>query len=389
MQTRRILLLTPHPFFPWRGVALRTRHTAAALAQLGFAVDLLAPPGGDPPRDLPGVRFLSVPSLPWAARTDPGGAPARGFCRLLLAARALALACVNRYETVHGVEAAWPAAWLAARLCGAGAVYETAGDAPDGFRAAWRERQALRHADAVVTNEPAVAGRMRALRRESRACLIADIPGTWQAPDAGGRAEVRARLGAAEGTLVLTVVGSLRKFQGVDLVFNALPEVLRGEPRARLVMVGGTAGEIAAARALLRRANLEAAVVFLGRIPAAELAQVLAASDLLLAPRRGDARAPMRVLDYLRSGVAIVATDCAANRSVLTPECARFVRPSPEALAAGVLSLVRDPERRAALGEAGRARAARDHGFDAFQEALRRCYEYVHRCGGKARSHAP
>jgi len=369
----RVLLITAYPFHPWCGAALRARHTAAALAGLGYGVDVLAPPGGEPP-ELPGVRVVQTPHIPCIGPMRPDGASARAIYRFLLAVWALALARVHRYRIVHAVGAAWPAARLAARLCGSGLVYEAD---PQDRRAARRTSRALRRADAVIAAEPEGVDAMRELGRQSRACLIPDIPGTWQQADEAGRLDVRTRLGAAPDTPVLTYVGSFRKFQGVDLVFNALPAVLRDEPRARLVMVGGTPQEIAAARAIISRAGLEQTVAFLGRIPAVDLVQVLGASDILLAPRRTGTQVPMKVLDYLRSGTAVVATDCAANRIALSSACALLVRPDPEALAAGILALTRDPDRRAALGAAGRVRVEREFSFAAFQDGLKRCYAYV------------
>ncbi len=369
----RVLLIMAYPFHPWCGAALRARHTAAALAGLGYAVDVLTPPGGDPP-ELPGVRVVQVPRIPGVGPMRPDGASARGIYRFLLAVWTLALARAHRYQIVHAVGAAWPAARLAARFCEGGLIYEA--DPQDRF-SAQRASRALRRADAVIATEPEVVDTMRELGRQSRACLIQDIPGTWQESDEAGRLDARTRLGTTPDAPVLTYVGSFRKFQGVDLVFNALPAVLRDEPRARLVMVGGTPPEVATARAIIRTAGLEQAVVFLGRIPAAELVQVLGAADILLAPRRTGTQVPMKVLDYLRSGTAIVATDCAANRIALSSECALLVRPSSEALAAGILTLARDPERRAALGTAGRERVEREFSFAAFQDGLKRCYAYV------------
>ena len=369
----RVLLITAYPFHPWCGAALRARHTAAALAGLGYAVDVLTPPGGDPP-ELPGVRVVQVPRIPCVGPMRPDGASARGIYRFLLAVWTLALARAHRYQIVHAVGAAWPAARLAARFCEGGLVYEAD---PQDRLSARRASRALRRADAVVATEPEVVDAMRELGRQSRACLIPDIPGTWQEADEAGRLDARTRLGAAPDAPVLTYVGSFRKFQGVDLVFNALPAV-RMMARAAATSCGVPPTMTRRARGSSRStAGLEQAVVFLGRIPAAELVQVLGASDILLAPRRAGTQVPMKVLDYLRSGTAIVATDCAANRIALSSACALFVRPSPEALAVGILTLARDPERRADLGAAGRERVEREFSFAAFQDGLKRCYAYV------------
>ena len=43
----RVLLISPQPFFQWRGSPLRVRFNAQALAELGYDVDLLVMPVGD------------------------------------------------------------------------------------------------------------------------------------------------------------------------------------------------------------------------------------------------------------------------------------------------------------------------------------------------------
>ena len=373
----RVLMIVAEPFVPWQGASLRARHTASALAGLGYPVDLLVLPGGDLP-ELPGVRIVRAPRIPLVGTARANGVSARGIYRWLLLLRAATLALGTRYRFVHGVDGAWLAAWAAARLCGAELIYECS-EAADDQRGAYGEGFALRRAAAVITADPAVVAHMRRLGHESRACLISDIPGTWQE---GGdrdaqRAETRARLELAAESTVVTYVGSFRKFQGVDLIFNALPALLREAPGTRLLMVGGVPRDIAQAQTLLQQAGVAGAVTFLGQVPTAELVGVLAASDILVAPRRSGTHAPMKVLDYLLAGRAVVATDSAANRSVLTPACAVLAPPSPEAFARAIAALARRPDRRTALGEAGRARVLADFSFDAFQDGLRRCYAYA------------
>ena len=371
----RVLMIVAEPFYPWRGVSLRTRHAATALAGLGYTVDLLALPGDDPP-EMSGVRVVRVPKVPFVRPVCANGLSVRGIYRLLTTVWALILALRNRYRFIHGVDATWSVAWLAGRVGGAALVFDQS-TAPAGTAPTFWERFAWRRAAVVITPDPAVVGRMRALHRESRVCLLDDIPGTWQETPTASAAQARERLNLSPEMFVVTYVGSFRKHQGVDLVFNAWSAIMQAEPCARLVMVGGAPHEIAAAHALLERAELADKVIFLGQIPASELVNVLVASDVLVAPRRTGTHAPMKVLDYLRAGRAIIATDCVANRRALTSACALFVPPTVEALASGVLLLLNDASRRGAMGEAGRCRAASNFSFDAFQAGLRRCYDYV------------
>ena len=103
----------------------------------------------------------------------------------------------------------------------------------------------------------------------------------------------------------------------------------------------------------------------------------MAASDILAAPRTGGAHAPMKLLDYLQSGTAIVATDCPANRDVLSDEFAVLTAPDAEAFAAGILALCRNPPRRYELGRRGREWIAQSRRFEDFRDSLRACYTYV------------
>jgi glycosyltransferase involved in cell wall biosynthesis len=86
---------------------------------------------------------------------------------------------------------------------------------------------------------------------------------------------------------------------------------------------------------------------------------------------------PLKLLDYLKAGAAIVATDCEANRLILSSETALLTPPTPEGFAEGILALCRDPARRARLARGGAALIATRYNFTLFRDALRQCYTYV------------
>lgn len=382
----RVLFISSKPHFAWRGPCLRVAHDVDALSRLGYAVDLLTVPVGLLPA-VPGVRTLTVPRLPFCRNLPDGPSTRKFLYDLMLLARAVSLALHNRYAMVHGVDDAGLIAWLAGRLTRTTVVFEQHDDRFLGKLRWWRrpaaaldraaERFALRRADAVIAIDPGVTTSLRAIGREGRACLIADIPAILDPVPPGARADMRARLTEGADRLLVTYAGSLARFQGLDLLFKAVPIVLQENRRAHFVIVGGAPGEVAQLRQVQDRAGLAPALTFLGRIPPHELAAVLAASDILVAPRIAGHCPPMKVMDYLQSGTAIVATDCAANRAVLTPEVAVLTTPHAEALAAGILRLCGDPARRAELGRRGPELIGSTYSFAGFQDSLRRCYEYV------------
>ena len=76
---RRVLLVSPEPFFEDRGTPIAVRQVAEALCQAGYAVDLLSSPVGHPV-EVAGMRILRAPN-PLRIRRVPVGL---SFRKLLL-----------------------------------------------------------------------------------------------------------------------------------------------------------------------------------------------------------------------------------------------------------------------------------------------------------------
>ena len=383
---KRVLFIASKPFFPWRGPCIRAGHDLLALAQLGYEVDFLTVPIGSH-HPIPAVRILRVPNLLFA-RNLPEGPSLRKFVfDVLLLVYGSVLVLRNRYAVVHGLDDAGVVAWAVGRLGRCAVVFEKLADARHDSHSAWRrlltrlyqraERFVLRRADTAIGAGPELVPAMQAMGCGSRACRIPDIPSALDTPPEAHVAECRARLVRNLDDLLVTYVGSFASFQGLDVLFGAIPRVSATDERVHFVVVGGTAGEIARQQRLLARQGQQRAVTFLGRVTPTELAAVLAASDILVAPRLEGAVAPMKVLDYLQSGTAIVATDRPANRDVLTPDVAELTLPTPDAFADGILALCRNPARRHDIGRRGRELIAKTHRFEQFRDSLRCCYDYV------------
>ncbi|HRR33140.1 MAG TPA: glycosyltransferase [Kiritimatiellia bacterium] len=149
-------------------------------------------------------------------------------------------------------------------------------------------------------------------------------------------------------------------------------------PKARFVVVGGDAAEIRRMNEALDRAGIAESVCFPGRIETTELAALLSISDVLVSPRRAGVTAPIKVLDYLKSGTPIVAADTPANRAILSSENAVITRAVPTEFAAGILRLCNNPRLGAELARQGRETLRREQRSPlAFRQALNQCYAYV------------
>jgi phosphatidyl-myo-inositol alpha-mannosyltransferase len=145
--------------------------------------------------------------------------------------------------------------------------------------------------------------------------------------------------------------------KGMPVLLAALRMVARTRPDLCLLVVGhgdATALRRAAGPALASRIRV------LGAVSEAVKAAALASMDVLCVPAVGGESFGIVLSEAMAAGTPVVASDLDAFRLVLDGGHAGILVPagSPTALSAALDDLLGDPERRAALAVAGRARAA-------------------------------
>ncbi len=165
--------------------------------------------------------------------------------------------------------------------------------------------------------------------------------------------------------------GTFEAYQGLDLLFAAMKHVLAKAPTARLVLAGGHPDQIERARRDADAQGIGAAAVFAGERPAEEIPAYLEAADVLVSPRSLGKNTPLKIYQYLRSGRPIVATDLLTHTQVLDATVAELTDPTPDAFGAGILRLLNDRGRAAALSQAALALANTRYTYEAYVERTR------------------
>src|SRR5262245_2551863 len=153
----------------------------------------------------------------------------------------------------------------------------------------------------------------------------------------------------------LLFLGRLDPRNGLDTVLAAMPIILARYPATRLVVAGD--GPL---RAWYERAArpLGAAVRFVGRVNG-ERTECYGESDLYLCPTT-KASFGITLLEAMACGIPLVASDIIGFRELVGDGATAILvsRDDPRAWAEATLHLLSDPERRAAMGRAGRAKAS-------------------------------
>jgi glycosyltransferase involved in cell wall biosynthesis len=165
-------------------------------------------------------------------------------------------------------------------------------------------------------------------------------------------AAIRARLGLPPDGEVVTSVGQLIDFKGIDHLIDAA-DLLRSRPALTVLVVGdGDRRDALAAR--VRRLGLEDRVRLLGKRD--DVNALLAASDLFVCPSVWDEALGYVILEAMAVGLPAVASRVGGIPEVVREgETGLLVPPRDAgALAGAIASLLDDPVRREAMGRAGR-----------------------------------
>lgn len=185
--------------------------------------------------------------------------------------------------------------------------------------------------------------------------------------DGRSKAELRRELGLPEAADIIAYVGAYKTMgmqKGVDQLVRGFRRILEGNRRAHLLVVGLAEGDRPELERIREEAGIpESRATFVRHVPQRLVAAYMRSADALLMnyPRTDHYSyymSPMKMFEYMASGVPIVASDLPAIREVLDPAAAIIIRPDDEeSLVAGIGRALSEREFARKLAAAARKRA--------------------------------
>jgi glycosyltransferase involved in cell wall biosynthesis len=384
----KILLLAPHPFFQQRGTPIAEKMLLQVLAAHGHEVEVLTFAEGDDPGipGVPGCRIHRIPHLPGVRGVRPGFSLKKLASDAVMLWQCLVLVRRGRYDLVHAVEESAFMALAARLLFGTPYIYDMdsglARQMIDKFPALGRVRRLLAGCEALaVRGSAGTLAVCKSLEDQARAChpggLVARIEDVSLLGGAAEGAADDLPLESLAGRPVVMYVGNLERYQGIDLLVEAFARALPDVTAARLVVIGGEPAAIEAYRVRCAGLGIAEAVHFAGPRPVERLGAYLQRATVLVSPRIHGDNTPMKVYSYLDSGRALLATRLPTHTQVLTDDLACLVAPEPEAMARGLVGLLRDEVLRERLAANAKEMARRELTPQAFERKLLHFYDQV------------
>jgi glycosyltransferase involved in cell wall biosynthesis len=244
------------------------------------------------------------------------------------------------------------------------------------FATAWRRRVAFRWAArrsaVVAVSDDTRSDAERVLGLAQRTIRV--IP-NGIAPAQGAREPLRRELGLSDDDLLVAAVGNVSPRKAHALILRALLELRerRPEVRWRLAIAGTDQGSAPELLALASEACAGERVHLLGH--RADTENVLAAADVFAMSSLHEGM-PLAIMEAMFASCAIVTSRAGGIAEMLTHDVEGLLVPvgEVEALSAGLERLLCDASLRRRLGEAARARAARQFGIAPMMDAYLELY---------------
>ncbi len=159
----------------------------------------------------------------------------------------------------------------------------------------------------------------------------------------GDGARLRSEWGIGEGQKLLLYAGRVGFEKGIDLIIDAMPDIVERYENARLVIVGQGPAE-SALKKQARDLRIESQVVFAGYRPYTEMAHIYAAADLFLFASQTETQGLVTV-EAMAAGRPVVAVRGPGTLDLMRNEQGGLLCPPDPAQFAGcVVALLSDPE---------------------------------------------
>jgi glycosyltransferase involved in cell wall biosynthesis len=174
---------------------------------------------------------------------------------------------------------------------------------------------------------------------------------------------------------VVIYMGVLTEYQGIDLLLEAIPLVVREAPTVKFLIVGYPNEDYYRQKA--GALGVASWIHFTGKVPHEELPRYLSLADVAVSPKISTTEANLKLFSYLAMGLPTVVFDNPVNREILGNLGIYARAGDVKSLAQALLGILQDRSRARQLGAQGRAKATADYSWFAVGKRLKHIYDAI------------
>jgi glycosyltransferase involved in cell wall biosynthesis len=381
-------MIAPTPFFSDRGCHVRIYEEARALIAMGHRVLLVTYHLG---RDMDGIPTARIGAIPWYRKLGPGPSWHKPYLDFLLFFKALATARKLSPHLIHAHlhEGAFIGILLR-RVLRLPLLFDCQGSLTTemidhGFICEGSilhrlfliiERIVNDRADFIITSSNAGADEIKTkwnLPHHRVEAVIDGVDTDTFRPYS--KEEARRQLGLPSEGLIVVFLGVLNRYQGVDLLLEAIQLMKGRETPAHFLIMGFPEGKY---RMKAESMGVGEMVTFTGRIDYTRAPLYLSAGDIAVSPKISLTEANGKLLNYMACGLPTVAFDNPVNREILGDAAVYARFEDPHDLASCMLDLLADVGRRKLLSAGAREAAVRVHSWKSRAGRISAIYRQLH-----------
>ena len=322
-EAMRIVIVAACPFPANHGTPAAIRLLAINLAELGHDVHLVTYPQKDESLSTKGLKIHRV-SIPFLKANHIAIGPS--YRRLLYDFMIIfkLIKIIKNYDIqvihAHNYESTIAAA-IAKRVTGTPLIYNGVNSMADElasydfikprklahFLGKLLDYIVPRTGDIITTLSDELKDYLQSLGIKEKRIIVIPPGVEIEIFDHGDGDRIRKLHGLSNAPIVM-YTGAMEAFQRIDYLLFAMQEVIKAQPAAKLLMVGNIRNTSATKKYTQMAKDLSIAenIIFIESVPLDQLADYLAAANVAVVPRPNCPGYPIKLLNYMAAGKAIV-----------------------------------------------------------------------------------
>lgn len=386
----KILLIAPEPFFEIRGTPLAILQLVKVLSKLGHRVDILTYHIGKDVK-VRNVVIYRITGLLFIKYVPIGPSYIKLALDFFLFFKALRMCIDNHYDVIHAVEESVFFGAILKGIFHIPMIYDMDSSISEQLAQGkllnnyfflkiipFLEKWAIKNSTLVLTVCSSLTEIVFSNFPQKKVFQLEDIPMDNGKQNISQKEVIalKERLGLSDESIIL-YTGNFESYQGIDLLIRSSPEIVKAESNIKILLVGGEREHVEMMRKLASCLNVDDSVIFTGKMPPNVISTYTALADILVSPRIKGTNTPLKIFTYLKSGKPIVATNLSTHTQVLNENISMLVDPTPEGIAQGIISLLRDKKLRMRMGREGKIFVEKNYSYERFVTKVREIYQYV------------